>query len=197
MFAYPVKCLLRCTPFDCGAAAREHRSSTMKLCSAKYVFGREHSHLSSDLECHLLWVAREAMSGYKILTIIYKNRVYILRLEVFTAVTMKNTVFWDVTPCRSCVNRRFGGTYRIHLQGIKIHEWGTSVSRWLQEAIQSSKTSVHTRSTRHHTPEDGILHILRRLSVIRKLWKGNVGDEEIRFLLRNIPVRLDFTIWES
>jgi hypothetical protein len=24
--------------------------------------------------------------------------------------TMKNCVFWDVTPCGSCKNRRFGGT---------------------------------------------------------------------------------------
>jgi hypothetical protein len=38
------------------------------------------------------------------------------RFEVFTAVTMKNAVFWDVAPCRSCVNRRFGGTYLLHLQ---------------------------------------------------------------------------------
>jgi hypothetical protein len=29
--------------------------------------------------------------------------------EVFTAVTM-NGVFWDVTTCGSCKNRRFGGT---------------------------------------------------------------------------------------
>jgi hypothetical protein len=27
-----------------------------------------------------------------------------LRFEVFTAVTMKNGVFWDVTPCGSCKN---------------------------------------------------------------------------------------------
>jgi hypothetical protein len=27
----------------------------------------------------------------------------IVRFEVFTAVTMKNAVFWDVAPCRSCV----------------------------------------------------------------------------------------------
>jgi hypothetical protein len=33
-----------------------------------------------------------------------------LRFEVFTAVTMKNGVFWDVTPCGSCKNRRFGRT---------------------------------------------------------------------------------------
>jgi hypothetical protein len=44
---------------------------------------------------------------------------------------MKNFVFWDVALCRSCVNRRFGGTYRLHLQGRKIRERGTSVSRWL------------------------------------------------------------------
>jgi hypothetical protein len=27
-----------------------------------------------------------------------------VRFEVFTAVTMKNGVFWDVTPCGSCKN---------------------------------------------------------------------------------------------
>jgi hypothetical protein len=32
----------------------------------------------------------------------------------------KNAVFWDVGPCRSCVNRRFGGTYQPHLQDRKI-----------------------------------------------------------------------------
>jgi hypothetical protein len=35
---------------------------------------------------------------------------------------MKNAVLWDVAPYRSCVNRRFGGTYRLHLQGRKILE---------------------------------------------------------------------------
>jgi hypothetical protein len=33
-----------------------------------------------------------------------------VRFEVFTAVTMKNVVFWDVMPCDSCKNQRFGGT---------------------------------------------------------------------------------------
>jgi hypothetical protein len=27
-----------------------------------------------------------------------------VRFEVFTAMTMKNGVFWDVTPCSSCKN---------------------------------------------------------------------------------------------
>jgi hypothetical protein len=31
----------------------------------------------------------------------------------------KNAVFWDVAPCRSCVNPRFGGTYCLHPQGKK------------------------------------------------------------------------------
>jgi hypothetical protein len=30
--------------------------------------------------------------------------------------SIKNSVFWNVTPCGSCKNRRFGGTYRFHLQ---------------------------------------------------------------------------------
>jgi hypothetical protein len=31
----------------------------------------------------------------------------IVGFEVFTAVTMKNGVFWDVMPCGSCKNRRY------------------------------------------------------------------------------------------
>jgi hypothetical protein len=42
-----------------------------------------------------------------------------------------NAVFWDVASCESCVNRRFEGKYRLHLQGRKIRERGTSVSKWL------------------------------------------------------------------
>jgi hypothetical protein len=49
---------------------------------------------------------------------------------------MKNAVFRDVAPCSFCVNRRFGGSYRLHLQGRRICERGTSV---------------------RHIPENGIL----------------------------------------
>jgi hypothetical protein len=37
--------------------------------------------------------------------------------EVITAVTVKNAVFWDAAPCKSCKNRRFRGMYRFDLQG--------------------------------------------------------------------------------
>jgi hypothetical protein len=69
------------------------------------------------------------------------NHIY-ARFEVFTAVTMKNVVFWDVTPYRYCVNRRFGVTYRLHLQGIKIRKRWTSVSRWLQPHGVTSQKMV-------------------------------------------------------
>jgi hypothetical protein len=49
-----------------------------------------------------------------------------------TKMGLKNAVFWDVAPCSSRVNGRFGGTYRLHLQGRKIRARETSMSRWLQ-----------------------------------------------------------------
>jgi hypothetical protein len=61
---------------------------------------------------------------------------------------MKNAVFWDVAPCRSCVNRP------AHA-GSSLADFTTLN----MEAIRSSETSVHTISTWRHIPEDGILHI--------------------------------------
>jgi hypothetical protein len=66
------------------------------------------------------------------------NYTYVI-FEVFTAVTMNNAVFWDVAPCRYCVNRRFGGKYRLNLQGRNTRERGTSVSRWLQTELYRCK----------------------------------------------------------
>jgi hypothetical protein len=39
-----------------------------------------------------------------------------LTAESWIASMMKNAVFWVGTPCGSCKNRRFGGTYRLHHQ---------------------------------------------------------------------------------
>jgi hypothetical protein len=43
---------------------------------------------------------------------------YYLGFEVFTTVVMKSIIFWNMMPCSPLsFNRRFGGTYRLHLQG--------------------------------------------------------------------------------
>jgi hypothetical protein len=61
---------------------------------------------------------------------------------------MKNAVFLDVAPCGSRVNRRFGGTYRLHLQGRKIRERGTGLNKWLQTESPVEKTSSYIRTGR-------------------------------------------------
>jgi hypothetical protein len=54
---------------------------------------------------------------------------------------MKNAVFWDVAPCRSCLKRRYGGTYRLHLQGRKIGDRGIGV-RCLQPLAHAGSSLV-------------------------------------------------------
>jgi hypothetical protein len=43
-----------------------------------------------------------------------------VRFEVSTAVTMMIIIFWEMTPCDSYKNRRFGGSNRLHLQGARV-----------------------------------------------------------------------------
>jgi hypothetical protein len=40
----------------------------------------------------------------------FEKQIFVVGFEAFTLVTMKIAVFWDVPPCGSCTNRRFGGT---------------------------------------------------------------------------------------
>jgi hypothetical protein len=48
--------------------------------------------------------------------------------EVLTAVVMKSTIFWDITPWGPLkVYRRFGGTRHLHFQGRKISQAGNQL----------------------------------------------------------------------
>jgi hypothetical protein len=51
-----------------------------------------------------------------------------VRFEIFTAVTMKNGVFWDVTPCGSCKNRSFGELSDSFISVTRIDELGTTLA---------------------------------------------------------------------
>jgi hypothetical protein len=79
----------------------------------------------------------------------------------------KNAVFWDVTLCGSCKNRRFGGVYRLNEQGEKNQEASRSLIpvTLMREALLSSETSVLIRATWRHIPKDGILHSHRRVNL--------------------------------
>jgi hypothetical protein len=72
---------------------------------------KEHKLLVQNLLKNICWKHENVRKQIKIEWMKHCKIIYpIVRFEVFTAVTMKNAVFWDVTPSRSCVNRRFGVT---------------------------------------------------------------------------------------
>jgi hypothetical protein len=54
-----------------------------------------------------------------------------------TSVSMKKAVFWDVAPCRHGVNRCFGGTHRLNLQGRRKNKESAS-----EETVRTSASRL-------------------------------------------------------
>jgi hypothetical protein len=77
-----------------------------------------------------------------------------LGFEVLTAVVMKGTIFWDVTPFSPLsANRRFGGTYRLHLKGRKI-----------SRARNQRESTCHPEDGGDMFFQNGLQRTIRRMS---------------------------------
>jgi hypothetical protein len=110
----------------------------------------------------------------------HKKSLFFVRLEVFTAMAMKNGVFRDVIPCGSCKNQHFGGMNRLYHQGDKNRPSMNVSSNSLRSvlwllvtanvvpsspilitlmmlATRSFETLVFARATWRNSPEDGTL----------------------------------------
>jgi hypothetical protein len=71
---------------------------------------------SHVLPCPLVLIFYDLSQCYislVVMGLVYQTNAHHVRLKVFTAVTMKNAVLWDVAPFSSCVDRRIVSIFRV------------------------------------------------------------------------------------
>jgi hypothetical protein len=112
-----------------------------------------------------------------------RNADYV-RSQVFFAVTMKNVIFWDFTPCGSSKNRRLEQRNSSVIRVTQISELGTTsvvtskcnfplmlvtanvvpsspiLVTLMREVVCFSEKSVIKRTTRHHMSENEIFILI-------------------------------------
>jgi hypothetical protein len=81
------------------------------------------------------------------------NLKFVVRFEVITAVTVRNSVFCDVTPCGSCKNRLFGGLYRLYYQGDSNRRTRNTVSDKFLLKVGAYKNHTTSHPTRRHSSD--------------------------------------------
>jgi hypothetical protein len=135
-----------------------------------------------------------------------------LRLWVFRTLSKaKSTVFSDIAPCSLLsVNRRFGGTYRFHVQGrknklSKKSAWKQVASRMLSRWFLAQLIFLPWRWRRYVPPKRRLtLNGLHGRFITEFVWLWNMGAyvrvDSKRFWLCCIALKLtgfsDF-VWEK
>jgi hypothetical protein len=67
------------------------------------------------------WLLKKDSTAYGVSYQFYENMKLFLEAEL--SYVLKNSIFWDITPCSPLnVNRRFGGMFRLRLYGRRISQ---------------------------------------------------------------------------
>jgi hypothetical protein len=109
---------------------------------------------------------------------------------------MKSTIFWDITPCSPLsVNRRFGGTYRLHLQVRKISQQEISVKAGGKQSIQAGFLLVYFSTLKRRLTLNGLHGIMSQKMVLFE--KRNDYKIVVAKSQRKRPLRTPRRRWEN
>jgi hypothetical protein len=84
-----------------------------------------------------------------------------VELEILTAVAIKSSIFWDIAPCSPLkINRRFGGTYHLHIQALLKLSWPHDVVFFNVGRLSTDYTVLHPR--KQNSPRPAIIIFISR-----------------------------------